>query len=307
MIVEETKEAISQYGAKSSDKKLFLLLVIFTAFLVLSILGLSYIVPSIGLSAFPDPVRWVFLGAIAAIGGFFIVVFGFLTTVIILGRDVSIPYAKKLRSIAIKYFLPIFIVVGRLLGLPKERVQHAFVAINNELVLSACRNGRAPERILLLMPHCLQYSECPVKVTYRAENCKRCGKCPIKRLLELAEEYGAKLAVATGGTIARRVVKETRPDLIIAVACERDLTSGIQDTVPLPVYGIFNRRPHGPCFNTQVDLEAVEMVLREVRNIGKKSEKEASFSEFQKEKLACLSEKTTSSDNVLNQGNSEAK
>ena len=27
---------------------------------------------------------------------------------------------------------------------------------------------------------------------------------------------------------------------------------------PLPVYGIFNQRPFGPCFNTQVDLDAVE-------------------------------------------------
>jgi hypothetical protein len=72
------------------------------------------------------------------------------------------------------------------------------------------------------------------------------------------------IAVATGGTIARRIVIEVRPDLIIAVACERDLTSGIQDTTPLPVYGIFNQRPFGPCLNTRVALDRVESVLREV-------------------------------------------
>lgn len=256
---------------RSSDKKIFLALVIFTSFLVLSVLGISYLVPAVGLSSLPDPIRWAFLGIVILAGFIFTLILGFLLAVVILGRDISIPYSKKLRSVAMKYFLPLFIIVGRLVGLSKERIQHAFVTINNELVLSSCRNGRPPKRILLLMPHCLQYSECPVKVTYRAENCKRCGKCPIKRLIEISEEYGATLSVATGGTIARRVVKETRPDLIIAVACERDLTSGIQDTVPLPVYGIFNRRPHGPCFNTEVDLEAVEAVLREIHRIDTKN------------------------------------
>jgi len=46
--------------------------------------------------------------------------------------------------------------------------------------------------------------------------------------------------------------------VIVAVACERDLTSGIQDTYPIPVFGIFNRRPFGPCYDTDVDLELVE-------------------------------------------------
>jgi hypothetical protein len=45
------------------------------------------------------------------------------------------------------------------------------------------------------------------------------------------------------------------------VACERDLSSGIQDSYPLPVFGIINRRPNGPCYDTQVDLEKVEQAL----------------------------------------------
>jgi len=62
---------------------------------------------------------------------------------------------------------------------------------------------------------------------------------------------------------------ETRPDLIIAVACERDLTSGIQDTAPLPVYGVFNQRPFGPCLNTQVAIDRVEAVLKEISGLRK--------------------------------------
>jgi hypothetical protein len=159
----------------------------------------------------------------------------------------------------------VLVTVGKLAGLKREQVQHAFVAVNNELVLAQCRNGGPPKSVLLLMPHCLQDKDCQVKITYRVENCKRCGKCRIKDLIELSEKYGVSLAVATGGTIARRIVIEKRPDLIIAVACERDLTSGIQDTTPLPVYGIFNERPFGPCLNTQVALDRVESILKELR------------------------------------------
>jgi hypothetical protein len=51
---------------------------------------------------------------------------------------------------------------------------------------------------------------------------------------------------------------EKKPDMIIGVACERELTTGIQDTYPMPVYGILNDRPFGPCYDTDVDLELVE-------------------------------------------------
>ena len=80
--------------------------------------------------------------------------------------------------------------------------------------------------------------------------------------MELSEKYRISISVATGGTLARRIVVEKRPEMIIAVACERDLTSGIQDSYPIPVYGILNRRPFGPCYDTDVDLELVEKGIR---------------------------------------------
>ncbi len=55
---------------------------------------------------------------------------------------------------------------------------------------------------------------------------------------------------------------QNRPRMIIAIACERDLASGIQDTYPLPVYGVLNDRPNGPCLDTQVSLIDVENALR---------------------------------------------
>ena len=81
--------------------------------------------------------------------------------------------------------------------------------------------------------------------------------------MSLAERFGIEVAVATGGTLARKLIVEKRPRFILAVACERDLTSGIRDAYPLPVIGVLNRRPHGPCFNTSIVVAEVERALDE--------------------------------------------
>jgi hypothetical protein len=250
-------------------KSTFVFLLILAGVIISGALALLYIIPYYGFANIHPDLPVIMGVLMGAAGAAIAVVICLLAAAALLGRD--LPFSRKLRSLTIKVMLPVLVFLGRLIGMPREKVQHAFVAVNNELVMAHCRNGRPPKRILLLMPHCLQYNECKVKVTGRVENCKRCGKCPIKDLLELSEKYGVDLAVATGGTIARRIVVETRPDLIIAVACERDLTSGIQDTTPLPVYGIFNERPFGPCLNTRVAIDRIDAVLREVVSMGKSS------------------------------------
>jgi hypothetical protein len=264
----ETSGALS--GAWKKPEKVTLIgLLAFACTTIVLLLAVMYVVPTYGLSRIHPKLPMILglLTAVVAIG----VVFagGLLITVTLLGHDV--PFSRKLRGIAVKSLLPVLILAGKIVGLKREQVQHAFVAVNNDLVLAHCKNGRRPRRILLLMPHCIQDKDCSVKVTHNVENCKRCGKCAIKDLLQLSEKYHVDLAVATGGTIARRIVVEKRPDLIIAVACERDLTSGIQDTTPLPVYGIFNQRPFGPCLNTQVSVAQVEAVLADVLS-GQKSD-----------------------------------
>ena len=96
---------------------------------------------------------------------------------------------------------------------------------------------------------------------YNIDNCHRCGQCPVGYLLKMRDDYGFCLAIATGGTVARRIVVQTHPHCIIAVACERDLTSGIQDSYPVPVFGVLNKRPCGPCIDTIVSLSALENIV----------------------------------------------
>jgi hypothetical protein len=79
----------------------------------------------------------------------------------------------------------------------------------------------------------------------------------------MRDRYGFSLATAGGGTEARRKIQETRPSLIIAIACERDLLSGFIDVNPhIPVIGFPNYRPLGPCKDTQVDLEMIEEAVK---------------------------------------------
>lgn len=167
--------------------------------------------------------------------------------------------SRFLRGLTLKILYPAMMVVGSFSKEKKERLQAIVIDINNRLVRK--ERPRA-ERILLLLPHCLQINECDIRITHNIYNCKRCGRCEIKDLIEIADENNLKLFVATGGNLARKIVSDANPEAIVAVACERDLSSGIADSFPLPVIGIPNERPFGPCFNTRVSLEKVKEAIK---------------------------------------------
>ncbi len=152
-------------------------------------------------------------------------------------------------------------LAGAFMKSRKELFQRYIIDLNNWLIKAEPERYRT-KRILLLLPHCLQISDCDVRITNDINNCKRCGRCGIKDLIQVAVDNDLKLFVATGGNLARRIVNDIRPEAIVAVACERDLSSGIVDSYPLPVLGVHNERPFGPCRDTRVDLEKVREAIR---------------------------------------------
>jgi hypothetical protein len=190
----------------------------------------------------------------------FLMLFGGLLLVFTILRGKEIFLSHKLTGIVAKVLFPFMILMGKLVGVSKEKVQQSFIELNNHLVRSNTHKTR-PNRLLILLPHCIQDFECQIKITANVKNCKGCGKCEIKDLIELADEYRVKIAVATGGTLARRIIVENKPEAIVAVACELDLTSGIQDSYPIPVIGVLNDRPNGPCINTKVDIQKVRKAI----------------------------------------------
>ena len=82
-----------------------------------------------------------------------------------------------------------------------------------------------------------------------------------------------KVMPDTGGTLARQTVMKIRPKAVVAIACERDLASGIQDVYPIPSVGVLNLRPNGPCYNTHVDLEEFRRAIEEILILPSKDEK----------------------------------
>lgn len=161
---------------------------------------------------------------------------------------------RLMRGLTLKVLFPLFMFLGSFSAEKKERLQGIIISLNNKFL--GIERPKAT-RILLLLPHCLQINECDIRLTYNIYNCKRCGKCEIKDLIQIADDNNLTLFIATGGNLARKIVKDVHPQAIVAVACERDLSSGIADSYPLPVLGIPNERPFGPCVNTRVNLEKV--------------------------------------------------
>jgi len=170
-----------------------------------------------------------------------------------------LTYHRALRGLVLRVLYPLLMVIGAFLKSKKEGFQRLVINLNNRIIM---KERPKTKKILLLLPHCLQTTECTIRLTHNIYNCERCGRCGIKGLIEVADENRLTLFVATGGTIARKVVMDARPEAIIAVACERDLSSGLVDTYPIPVLGVWNERPFGPCFNTRVDLAKVKEAIR---------------------------------------------
>jgi len=83
----------------------------------------------------------------------------------------------------------------------------------------------------------------------------------IYQFLEIVNQYGVNVVIATGGTLARKVIVDTKPKCIIAVACEKDLVDGLLDAYPIPVFGVLNERPNGPCMNTTVEVSEIKNFL----------------------------------------------
>jgi len=132
--------------------------------------------------------------------------------------------------------------VARRFGV-RDSVEHAAVDVFDALAL---RRGRkvGQDELLVLIPRCL-------------------SKETLDEVLGVVERYGVKAFVATRGQLARRAIREHRPRAVVAVACERDMVTGLHDVAgKIPVLGLTMQMPAGPCKDAVVDLELFESWVR---------------------------------------------
>jgi len=241
------------------EKKLFVSVAAGGLILLAALAGIAWylVAPRLAelLDGLPGIVGAALLLAFVAIG----IGLGMVALSAVTGRRVL--FSQRITSTVVRVLFPPVLMLSSIIGIERDRIKRSFIAVNNALV-GAGRDTIRRGKVMLLLPHCLQWTDCANRITGGLiENCQGCGKCVISGLLKLANEHDLALAVATGGTLARRVIGEVRPAAIIAVACETDLTSGIRDSYPLPVYGVLNERPNGPCRDTTVNLDRVREAI----------------------------------------------
>src|SRR5208283_6158671 len=123
------------------------------------------------------------------------------------------------------------------------RVGNSFIKVHNFLLKSHADELKW-DVLLILLPRCLE------------KEAKR-------QVIERVNGRAVQIVTAAGGEEARKAIREHKPSLILAVACERDLISGIRDVAEkIPVLAIPNKRPEGPCKNTRVHLDALDDALK---------------------------------------------
>lgn len=132
--------------------------------------------------------------------------------------------------------------VSRAFG-QRDWVEHAAIDVYDRLAERRHRTVGKGE-LLVLIPRCL-------------------SKQALDGVLTIAGRYEVPVFVATRGQLARRVIRERRPRAVVAVACERDMLTGLRDVAgKLPVLGLTMRLPNGPCRDAMLDLDVMERWLQ---------------------------------------------
>ena len=176
---------------------------------------------------------WILLGVLTAVQGVYL---GVLAVSFYAGRNL-LPERLLERGPYLK-LMSYTSLLARGFG-KRDWVEHAAIDVYNAL---AERRGRKVGKgeLLVLIPRCL-------------------SKQALDGVLEVAGRYEVPVFVATRGQLARRVIRERRPRAVVAVACERDMMTGLRDVAgKLPVLGLTMQLPNGPCRDASIDLEQME-------------------------------------------------
>ena len=144
------------------------------------------------------------------------------------------------------------------------RILDGVVIWLNRLRCTFSKRRYKPENVLLLLPHCLQNHTCKELVKNDIRECKECGRCKMKELKALADKTGVPVCVASGGRVAQQRARDPIVEVVLAIACDRELAEGIRATFPKRVYAVSNEWPHGACRDTDVDVAKVEAALSDL-------------------------------------------
>jgi len=170
------------------------------------------------------------------------VVLWFVSISLPLLTGIRLPWRMELVQKTLNLLVPMTVRLGNRFGISRDRMSNSFIKLSNALVRSARLNTDTGP-LMILLPRCLTPEM-------------------LKSVQVLGDRYGSLVHTVPGGELARKLIHDHNPSRIIAVACERNLMSGIQDVAPvIPTFAVPNCRPEGPCKNTVVDIKRIEEAL----------------------------------------------
>lgn len=184
--------------------------------------------------------RTVVMGAAGALGAVDLV-FLLIGATVLTGWN-FVPFFKG-RHIALSSIIPWTVKISSVFGISKDRMSNSILQVGNRLTTVNQANIQRDE-LLILLPRCLDPGT--------REDIKK-----------VTAKYDVDFHICAGGQMARQLLTEKRPKGVIAVACERDLMAGVQDVgAAIPVIAIANKRPEGPCRNTNINMTEMENAIR---------------------------------------------
>ena len=138
---------------------------------------------------------------------------------------------------------PLIRIIGRILSIPSIKIEQSFLRMHNRIVRQYGESGSI-NNLLVLLPHCLE-------------------RGIREKLNQETESYPCVVRVVGGGSQARAVVEDVNPQAILAVACEKDLVSGVVELcgeIPM-ILAVPNIQSHGPCNSTEIHMQEFRTAL----------------------------------------------
>lgn len=115
-------------------------------------------------------------------------------------------------------------------------------------------NGNRPEKVLLIMPRCVQKVGCRSQVQESLDECLVCGRCPLGDVAAVCDQHGLPALVAFRSHIAFDLARTQDPSLIVATACHDRLIKALRNVPEVPSLLAPLAGMDRMCINATVDV-----------------------------------------------------
>lgn len=147
-------------------------------------------------------------------------------------------------------------------GCTEKEVIRTYIQKQNDANRAAFLATPKQERIILL-PQCLRNSNCLAPLTHQGYICQQCNpSCQVHQISTTALAQGYKgVYVLPGGSMAEKIINNSRPHAIVGIACEKEALLGGMLLEKLGLVGRAILLIRDGCVNTLVKLGDVLKIL----------------------------------------------